>query len=265
MSLPRAFNDHLVAAINKRQKLGYSFSLPAPVDRSKIVDFGTNDTLSLSSSGVLREETLREIARNPDFQSGWSGSRVNQGAPYIDELEKHIALFHGAPDGLFFNSGYEGNSAIFSTLPGNGDAIVYDSLIHASIHDGMKVTRASIVRPFEHNDLASLHRVVNNLKEISSPIREGRSTVFISFETVYSMEGDLAPVKEIVELVKEALPLGNFILIADEAHSNGLLGPNGAGYISALGLERDVAVRLHTCSKGLGSAGGMCSHLKLLT
>ncbi|KAK6811255.1 hypothetical protein RU639_013108 [Aspergillus parasiticus] len=257
MGLPRAFEEGLQTALDKRQQLGYLFSLAPSIDKSKTVDFGTNDTLSLVSSGALREEVLREIERNPGFEVGSCGSRVNEGTPYIAELERYLARVHRAPDGLFFSSGYDANSAIYSTLPRDGDAILYDSLVHASIHDGMKITRASILKPFDHNNLVSLHHMLGHVKDSSVDIRLGRRTVFIAIESVYSMDGDVAPAKEIVDLLKADLPHGNFILIVDEAHSNGLLGPNGAGYISALGLEKEYAIRLQTCGKALGAVGAI--------
>jgi 8-amino-7-oxononanoate synthase len=257
MSLPPTLKKRLQDAIERRAQIGHAFTLPGPFESTTAIDLGSNDSLSLISSGVLREEIIREIERNPGFIAGAGGSRVLEPAAYTVQLEKFMAETHGAPDGLFFNSGYEANVAVFHTIPQSGDAIVHDSLIHASIHDGIKGSRASIVKPFAHNDPSSLSRVLEDLKETSPAIRDGRSTAFISIESVYSMDGDIAPVQRIVDETKRALPLRNYVLIVDEAHSNGLVGPNGGGYISHLGLEKEFAIRLQTCGKALGSAGGM--------
>lgn len=255
MALPSAFKKGLEAAIEKRRQHG-QLVLPSPSEHSTAIDLGSNDSLSLISSGALREETLRELERNPGFSVGAGGSRVLEPAEDAAQLEKFLADLHGAPDGLFFNSGFEANVAIFSTLPQTGDAIIHDDLIHASIHDGMKGSRASIIKPFAHNDPIALRRVLEQVKDISPAIRTGQSTVFITIETVYSMDGDIAPVQEIVKEAKGAFPSGNFVLAVDEAHSNGLVGPKGAGYISHLGLEKEFAIRLNTCGKALGAVGG---------
>ena len=159
--------------------------------------------------------------------------------------------------GCFFNSGFEANVAIFSTIPQSGDAIIHDELIQASIHDGMKGSRASFIKPFAHNDPLALRRVLEHVKDSSPAIRTGQSTVFIAIESVYSMDGDMAPAKEIVKEAKSAFSSGNFVLIVDEAHSNGLVEPNGAGYISHLGLEKEFTIRLHTCGKAMGAVGGV--------
>ncbi|KAB8216635.1 pyridoxal phosphate-dependent transferase [Aspergillus novoparasiticus] len=257
MSLPRAFQEGIQAALDKRQRIGQTFDLAPAVDKSVTVDFASNDTLSLVSSGSLREETLRELDRNPGFEIGACGSRVNEGTPYVAELEKYLAHVHGAEDGLFFVSGYSANGAIFGTLPRHGDAIIYDSLVHASIHDGMKLTRASIRSPFAHNDLHSLANEIENVKQKSPAINSGDRTVFVAIESVYGMDGDVAPAREIVDVVKKALPHQNFILIIDEAHSNGLLGPRGSGLVSDLGLEKEYAVRLQVVGKAHGASGAI--------
>lgn len=256
MSLPKAFAEGLQAALKKRQIIGQSFSLAPAVDKSTTVDFASNDTLSMVSSGSLREEVFRELEKNPGFEIGACGSRVNEGTPYVAELEKYLARVHGAEDGLFFVSGYTANSAIFGTLPRQGDAIIYDSLVHASIHDGIKLTRASTLKPFAHNDPSSLKEVLESLNESSPLIKSGVRTVFVAIESIYGMDGDIAPAREIIDVTKKVLPLGNYVLIIDEAHSNGLLGPQGSGFVSELGLEKEFAVRLQVCGKAHGASGG---------
>ncbi|KAJ5289169.1 pyridoxal phosphate-dependent transferase [Penicillium angulare] len=257
MGLPRAFEEGLHNALIRRQQTGQTFSLAPAVDKKEVIDFASNDTLSMVSSGALREELFRELARNPDFEIGACGSRVNEGTPYLAEVEKHLCQVHKAPDGLFFTTGYTANCAIFGTLPRDGDAIIYDALVHASIHDGIKATRASILKPFVHNSVLSLQQVVEKVKKDSPDINSGNRTVFVAIESIYGMDGDIAPAQEIVDVVKKCLPLGNYVLIVDEAHSNGLLGPNGAGLINELGLENEYAVRLQVVGKAHGASGAI--------
>ncbi|KAJ5698178.1 pyridoxal phosphate-dependent transferase [Penicillium macrosclerotiorum] len=258
MTLPSPFEQGLRAALEKRRHEGQYWGLPLANQQINCIDFNSNDSLSLLTSGALRTELLKELERNPDSLIGSGACRLNGGSTnYMVELERDLAQFHNAEDALFFNSGYAANVAIFSTLPQIGDAIIYDSLVHASVHDGIKQSRASIVRSFAHNDPASLSELLEAIKTVSSMIQNGTRTVFIALESFYSLDGDMAPAHEFIQVVQKSLTHGNFLFTIDEAHSNGLVGPNGAGYISALGLEQHFALRLHTCGKALGSVGAI--------
>ncbi|KAJ5675620.1 class II aminotransferase/8-amino-7-oxononanoate synthase [Penicillium macrosclerotiorum] len=221
------------------------------------VDFSSNDFLSLATSGLLRKAFLEEIERNPEFAVGSTGSRISDGNnAYVELVESQIANFHGAEGALLVNSGYDANCAVFSSIPRPGDVIVYDELIHASVHDGMKSSLATTQLPFKHNNAGSLADVLNELKDSNSLIRQGARCVLISVESVYSMDGDVTPLAEIVEVVKDIFPAGNAQIIIDEAHSTGLVGKNGRGLVCALGLEKEIAIRVHTYGKGLGTTGG---------
>ncbi|KAL3956788.1 hypothetical protein ACCO45_009634 [Purpureocillium lilacinum] len=220
------------------------------------VDFSSNDFLSLATSGLLREAFLEELDRNPDFEVGSTGSRISDGNnAYLEDLERQIADFHGAEGSLIVGSGYDANCAIFSAVPRPGDVIVYDELIHASVHDGMKASLATNQIPFKHNSADSLRETLIALKEAQPLIRQGTRCVLIGVEAVYSMDGDVTPLAEIVEVVRDIFPNGNAQIIIDEAHSTGLVGENGRGLVSALGLEKEIAIRLHTYGKGLGTTG----------
>lgn len=187
-------------------------------------------------------------------------------------------------------------------MPQAGDYIVYDEYIHASVHDGMRLSRAARMtvttttatmttsttgmttgttttttaggdgdggagnlRFFAHNDMCALQRVLEQIVEEMKVIEGGRTrNVFIAVEAVYSMDGDICPLEKVVELKKEILgPMGNGVLIVDEAHSTGWIGPHGSGLVSALGLERECEVRLHTFGKALACNGAivLCSPL----
>ncbi|KAF5575847.1 pyridoxal phosphate-dependent transferase major domain-containing protein [Fusarium pseudocircinatum] len=220
------------------------------------VDFSSNDFLSLATSGVLRDAFLEELKANPNFAVGSTASRIADGNnAYMEAVEKQIADFHGAEGALLVGSGYDGNCAIFSAVPRPGDVIVYDELIHASAHDGMKSSMAATQIPFKHNDAEALREVLVELKTNQSLIRDGSRCVLVAVESVYSMDGDVTPLAEIVSVVEEIFPAGNGQIIIDEAHSTGLLGKNGRGLVCELGLERKVAIRLHTYGKGLGTTG----------
>ncbi|KAM0343804.1 hypothetical protein ACHAPU_008233 [Fusarium lateritium] len=220
------------------------------------VDFSSNDFLSLATSGLLREAFLHELQSNPYFAVGSTASRISDGNNvYMESVERQIAEFHGAEAALLVGSGYDANCALFSAVPRPGDAVVYDELIHASVHDGLKSSLASTQLPFKHNSAEGLREVLVELNKSQSLIRDGSRCVLVAVESVYSMDGDVTPLAEIVEVVKDVFPAGNAQIIIDEAHSTGLLGKKGRGLVCELGLEKEVAIRLHTYGKGLGATG----------
>lgn len=137
-----------------------------------------------------------------------------------------------------------------------GDAIMYDELIHASVHDGMKESLALCRMSFRHNDPESLYEFLLAVRESQPLVRQGACSVLISVESVYSMDGDVCPLRELVEVAKKVFPGGNAQFVIDEAHSTGVLGSKGASLVCALGLEKEIAIRMHTFGKALASTGG---------
>ncbi|KAK4540852.1 hypothetical protein LTR36_008794 [Oleoguttula mirabilis] len=227
------------------------------------VDFSSNDFLSLACNKQLRENFIQELQRGPTA-TGSGGSRLLDGnSTYAENLEEQIATFHGASAGLLCNSGFDANVGLFSCLPQPGDIIIYDEFIHASVHDGMRLSRADKCICFLHNDVSALRSVLEQCMLEDVTIQDGRKTVFVAVETVYSMDGDVAPLKEIVSVLKSTLPAHNGHLIVDEAHSTGVYGPKGRGLVCELGLESEVTVRLHTFGKALACNGAilLCSPL----
>jgi 8-amino-7-oxononanoate synthase len=219
------------------------------------VDFSSNDFLSLATSSKLKDTYLKELPKGP-FQLGSTGSRLLDGnSEYAEKLEKDIAIFHGGKAGLLANSGFDANVSIFACLPQPGDIIVYDELIHASVHDGMRQSRASKTISFSHNSVKDLRMQLMRCLEESKSTSHPTPNVFVTVESVYSMEGDVAPLKEIVKTVEELFPNKNAHIIVDEAHSNGVYGPQGKGLVSELGLEDRIFVRLHTFGKALACTG----------
>ncbi|KFY12367.1 hypothetical protein V492_03924 [Pseudogymnoascus sp. VKM F-4246] len=224
----------------------------------KSTDFSSNDFLSLSSSPALHASFLTHLSSSPP-RLGSGGSRLLDGnSSYAETLESDIASFHGAEAGCLFNSGFDANAGFFACVPQPGDVVVHDSAIHASVHEGMRLSRAGARLSFRHNDVSDLQRVLEGVLESDALVKTGRRSVFLAVESLYSMDGDVAPLTAIVEVVERLLPKGNGKIIVDEAHSTGLYGENGRGVVCSLGLERRVFARLHTFGKAL-ACNGACS------
>lgn len=222
------------------------------------IDFSSNDFLSLAKSSELRAAFVKELnAESSIFPLGSGGSRLLDGnSVYAETLERDIAAFHEAPIGLLCNSGFDANVGLFSCLPQPGDIVLYDEYIHASVHDGMKVSRAAKCVPFKHSCVSAFRTTLQTLISEDNAVLRGEKNVFVALEAIYSMDGDVAPLREIADIVDSLLPAGNGHLIVDEAHSTGVLGPNGRGLVCALGLEDRVLIRLHTFGKALACNGG---------
>ncbi|KAK3984266.1 putative aminotransferase [Cladorrhinum sp. PSN332] len=249
-------------SLNLRRQTNSLYALVPSSWSKSCVDFCTNDILSLSSSGLLRSELLSELVHvNPDFPTGSGGSRLVDGNfPYLEQTEAEIASLHGAETGLILNSGFEANVAIWSTLPRPGDVMLYDELVHASTHEGMgqSLVPGSERVMFKHNDVEDFERVLRGILRKNAGVRMGRRSVLVAVESVYSMDGDVCPLTEMVEVAKEVMQgKGGVEFVVDEAHSTGAYGPRGAGLVSALGLEREVAVRVHTFGKAMGGSGAI--------
>ena len=222
------------------------------------VDFISGDTLSLGASGRLRKEFEEELELHRHLPIGAASSRLMDGNyDYLDTVEKEIAEFHRAETGLIVQSGFEANVDISISIPRAGDAIVYDELVHASTHDGMQQSQATCRIPFRHNSEDALRDALMRVHNSQPLIEQGSRSVIIAVESVYSMEGDVCPLRELIEVAKEIFPHGNAQFLVDEAHSTGIIGPKGAGLVCDLGLENEVAIRMHTFGKAIGASGGM--------
>jgi len=223
------------------------------------VDFSSNDFLSLSTSSDFRCRFLSHLNGVPasyPFASG--GSRLLDGnSTYAEDLERFIASFHDAPSGLLFNSGFDANVGVYSCVPQPGDVILYDELIHASVHEGMRLSRAGKRIAFSHNSPSSLRAILEEQRARDPLIADGTRNVFVAVESIYSMDGDIAPVKQYIQAIDDLLPNGNGYLIVDEAHATGVFGPRGAGIIQELGVQRRIFIRIHTFGKALASHGGI--------
>lgn len=245
--------------LDKREVRGIKRSLKELPESS--VDFSSNDFLSLGTSPSFRRKYLENLTRASEtLRFAGSGSRLLDGnSKYAEELEEFIAGFHNAPCGLLFTSGFDSNSSVFSCVPQPGDVIIHDELIHASTHDGMRMSRAGKRIPFTHNSVKVFEKVLQEEKDRDPLIRDGKRSVFVAVESVYSMDGDFAPIEEMLDVMERVLPLQNGHMIVDEAHSTGIFGPKGAGVVQELGVEDRVFLRLHTFGKALAGNGGTYS------
>ena len=214
---------------------------------NNLVDFCSNDYLGFARSSTLKQWIDQEIAANNHVLNGSTGSRLLSGnLAYAEILEQQIADYHHAEAGLIYNSGYDANVGLFSSLPQHGDTIIIDELIHASIIDGARLSHANRYT-FRHNDLQSLE----------DKLKQSRGNCYVVIESVYSMDGDTPPIKEILAVTKRY----NAELIVDEAHAVGLYVK---GLICQLGLEKDVFARIVTFGKALGCHGAIVLGSKLL-
>lgn len=209
------------------------------------LDFTSNDFLALAESRALRDAASDALARGVPVGAG--GSRLLRGNhPEHEALEDEAASFFGSETALYFPTGFAANAAIAATLPRPGDLIAYDSLIHASIRDGLDPARIA-AQPFDHNDMNALEAVIGRWRA-----QGGVGRIWISVETLYSMDGDRAPLADLVALAARH----DAMLLLDEAHATGVYGDQGRG----LGAQYEGApniISLHTCGKGLGASGAL--------
>lgn len=215
-------------------------------------DFASNDYLGLSSDPLIGQAVADAVARGVPVGSG--GSRLLRGnAPEHEGLEAKAAAFFNTQAALFMANGFAANLALFSTLPQRGDLIVADELIHASVHDGIRMSKAVTVFA-RHNDVQSFADLIAAWRQES-----GKGRIWIAVETLYSMDGDMAPLTELAALAAK----NEAMLILDEAHGTGVFGPSGRGLSSGLDGLHNV-VTLHTCGKAMGVEGALICGPRLL-
>ena len=216
------------------------------------IDSTSNDYLGLAESARLNAAVATALARGVAVGAG--GSRLLRGNhPEHEALETEAAAFFRSERALFFGSGYAANVAILSTLPQRGDIVVHDALVHASTHAGIAAGRAEAIA-VNHNDVGAFDEAIRNWRKAG-----GTGHPWIAVESLYSMDGDKAPLTELAELADRH----HGFLIVDEAHATGVYGIDGRG-LSADLEERDNIVMLHTCGKALGAAGALVTGSRLL-
>jgi len=228
------YNDRFLDAKINERKVNNAFrALRLSTDK---VDFHSNDYLGIAHHHLIK----------PNFNGlshGSMGSRLLSGNyVLIEQAELEIAQFHQADAGLIFNSGYDANIGLLSTVPQRGDTILYDFLSHASIRDGIRLSNAQSFS-FEHNQLDDLEK----------KLRIATGTIFIVTESVFSMDGDLADLFALVTIAEKY----NAHLIIDEAHATGIIGSRGEGLVQSAGLCDRIFARVHTFGKALGCHGAI--------
>jgi 8-amino-7-oxononanoate synthase len=210
------------------------------LDGREVINFSSNNYLGIANHPALAEAAKRAIDQ---YGCGSAASRLISGNMALhEELENRLAKFKGTEAALVFNSGFQANTGILSALTGETDAILSDALNHASIIDGCRLSRAKTF-VYAHCDLNGLE---TGLKQAAGARRK-----LIVTETIFSMDGDEAPLREIVELAEKY----DAWVMVDEAHATGIFGARGAGVVAKLGLGDRVLVQMGTLGKALGGFG----------
>ncbi|HOV14275.1 MAG TPA: pyridoxal phosphate-dependent aminotransferase family protein, partial [Spirochaetota bacterium] len=219
------------------------------IENKQLINFASNNYLDLANDKriVINGEKLAE-----EFGAGSGASRLISGTiKPVSNLEERFALFSKKEASLIFNSGYNANVGVISALSDKNTVVFCDKLNHASIYDGIFLSSATLER-YPHKDIELLRKLVIKHKDKSKKI--------IVTDTIFSMEGSIAPLKEISEVAKE----NNCLLIVDEAHSVGLFGDNYSGITTQLGLNNSVDVIIGTLGKGFGVFGSYVASNSIL-
>jgi 8-amino-7-oxononanoate synthase len=211
-----------------------------------LIDFASNDYLGLGRSGVLLSAVKGEWEKGLGAGHtglGSTGSRLLTGnSSYAEELEGQIAAFHGYEASLLFTCGYMANVGLLSTVGGPDDVIIYDVGVHASVADGIRLSSARSF-PFKHSDINHLEYRLKACQDFE--------TRFIAVESIYSTDGSIAPLRNIMEVAER---YGAFVIV-DEAHAIGIRGPGGRGLVAEHGLQEQVFAAVVTYGKALGVQG----------
>lgn len=211
------------------------------------VDLTSNDYLGLANCDLLRAAAIDFLQQGGDIGAG--GSRLLRGHTDAHQvLEDYAAEFFAAPRALYFASGFQANTTLFQTLPSRHDVIVFDEFVHASAREGIQNSHAHHIK-VQHNDVDAFDSACRRAREQYS----GR--IWIAVESIYSMDGDVAPLKVLYEIAARY----DAILVVDEAHGTGVMGAHGRGVSEALITQHgyDRIIVLHTCGKTIGVAGGL--------
>jgi 8-amino-7-oxononanoate synthase len=214
------------------------------IDGKRTILLGTNNYLGLTFDEQAIASSVKAVQERG---TGTTGSRIANGSFEAHvELETALAKFYNRKHAMVFTTGYQANLGVLSTLVGRGDHLILDADSHASIYDGARLGHAEVIR-FRHNDPEDLYKRLRRMKDVP-----GERLIVV--EGIYSMIGDIAPLKEIAAVKRE---LGGYLLV-DEAHSMGVLGEHGRGLAELAGVEDDVDFVVGTFSKSLGAIGGFC-------
>ncbi len=241
----------------------YRRQLQGPSDAVARVNYpredGTREMIILASNNYLGLTTHPKVIQAAcdsaqTYGTGAGSSPLLVGTfPVTAELERKLAKFKGVDEACVFSSGYGANIGVISSVCGKNDLILVDRLAHASILDGAKLSGAN-VRVFRHNDAKHLDRVLSRANH--------SGTTLVAVEGIYSMDGDMAPLDQLIKVTKKH----GALLLVDEAHSTGVIGPNGNGAVAHFGLSGEVDLIVGTLSKSLAASGGfVCGSSSAIT
>ncbi len=240
MNTNHQFDAYLQQKLDEKKAIGTLRSLVYADDK---IDFSSNDYFGFAKSGLF---TLDKS----ELPSGSTGSRsITGNSQLAEETEQLIANFHRREAALIFNTGYMANVGLFSSIAAKGDTFISDEYIHASIIDGMRLSYANRLR-FRHNDIADLEK-----KMLTATGKK-----IVAVESIYSMDGDEAPLKEIAAVCKKY----DALLIVDEAHATGVYGDKGDGLVCKYNLQNEVYAVVHTFGKALGLHGAVVTGSNVL-
>lgn len=236
------FPSHLSKQLDLRKTEGVLRRLSK---RHDLIDFSSNDYLGFAGNQNIFNKIKKNLEQDGS-RLGSGGSRLLSGNfQWHEALEFQLSAFFRAPAALLYNSGYDANVGVLSCVLKRGDRVFYDDLCHASIRDGIRLSNARSFG-FAHNELSDLKKKIDST-------HQNRGEVYIVVESVYSMDGDEAPLAELSEYCVR----NGFYLIVDEAHSSGVFGASGQGLVASLNLEHQVFARIHTFGKALGCHGAV--------
>lgn len=238
--------DRLQHELDQRRAQG----LERRLSLEKLIDFTSNDYLGLARSHELHRLISSRAGELQNTLNGSTGSRLLSGnSALAEQLELQLAEFFRGESALLFNSGYAANLGVLSSLPGRNDTILYDELVHASIKDGARLSIARKIS-FKHN----------NLDDLEGKLRRAEGHRFIVVESIYSMDGDRSPLKDLALLAERF----DATIILDEAHSTGVDGVRGEGMAIDLDLADKVDIRIYTFGKAMGCHGAVVVGSRLL-
>ncbi len=225
------------------------------IEGKEFINFSSNDYLGLANHPLLKEAARRAIE---EYGAGSGASRLISGSlqPHVD-LEAALARLKQTEAALSFSSGYAAAIGAVCAVVSRGDVIILDKLVHASIVDAARLSGAKL-RVFRHNDVADLEKILQWASEAGDGPE--RSNTLVVTESVFSMDGDLAPLREMVALKQK---YGAWLMV-DEAHSTGLHGAQGRGLAAEFGLEKEIEIQMGTLGKAFGAAGGFIAGSSVL-
>ena len=235
--LPEKLNNRLLA----RRKENSLRELKINHD---LIDFSSNDYLGFAKNEVIHYQTDQFLKDRKIQLNGTSGSRLLTGNHFLfDEVESYLSQFYNCEDALIFNSGYNANIGLISSIAQRNDVILFDELVHASIREGIQLANAKSYK-FKHNDLEDLENLIFKY-------RSGSDHIYVITESVFSMDGDQPDIHRLIKLCQKQ----NAFLIIDEAHAIGVTGNNDLGLIESDEITSQIFARIITFGKAIGAHG----------